>query len=510
MIRLKKIWITIILIGCSLLCLAACKQVHPVESISLNGYSAETPLELSMGKFSYGDYTVTITYDNGETEEVALTEDMISETDKLKFYQEGKSEITIAYKGVQTVVAIHVLRNQFSDNVQLNDVTATYTGKSFTVEVEGDLPGGTKILYPQGNTFQNAGVYDMTAILQCDGYVTKSLSARVVVEKAVYDVTNAQLYDETFVYDKDSHGLQIKGKRIEDEQGKILHAPASLPQGVSVRYVITKVKDGKGVDIEIAKQQAVEGNRAVDAGTYKVCAQFKGDASNYNVISDSVAYLTIQRAAYDMSKIEFLDATVTYSGKSQSLNIAEGSKIPLDVEVSYQIKRLKDGAGNVVIEEYKEGNSAIDAGVYLVKSRFNVLGKNAGNYTASPFEKEAYLTILCASYDDILKNVYLNSQWYEWEEGKTYEIIFDCKLPEGVSPQFTLTNDKGEVIEGRMEIVTSEAEGDEDLVETIYKYQFTVEETGEYTCMLTFVHNHKNYAKITLELKSLLFISSET
>ena len=505
--RIKKIWLTIILICCSVLFFAACKEERLVQSISLNGYSSETPLGLTMGNFTYKEYTVTITYSDGETEELALTEDMISETDKLKFYQEGRNSITVAYKGAETSIEINVSRNQFSENIQLNDFTATYTGAQFTVEVEGDIPGGTKILYPQGNTFQNAGSYDMTAILQCDGYETKILSARVLIEKATYDVTNAQLYNETVVYNKDAHNLVVQGKTIEDEKGGILHSPATLPQGVSVDYTMTKVKDGKGDDIATDKQQVVEGNKAVEAGVYKVCAHFKGDASNYNAIPDSVAYLTVERAVYDLSKIEFADRTVTYSGEAHALSIAENSKLPLDVVVLYQIKKLKDGAGELVSDAYKTGNTAINAGVYLVKVSFSVNGKNAENYTTAPLEKEAYLTIRRASYDEEMKKVYLDSQWFKFEEGKTYDISFACELPEGVTPQFTLTNASGETIDGEMELVTSKADG-ETAGKTAYKYTFCVEAAGTYTCVITFVHDNENYDKITLVLNATFYISS--
>ena len=514
--RLKKLWITILLICCSVLIFTACEEARVAESISLNGYSAETPLELKMGKFSYDGYVVTITYDNGETEELALTEKMISETDKLKFYQEGKSEITIAYKNAKTVIAINVSRNEFSENIQLNGLIATYTGSPFVVEVEGDIPGGTKILYPQGNTFEYAGSYDMTAILQCDGYTTKTLSAKVVIEKATYDVSNAQLYSETVVYDKDAHNLVVRGKLMEDENGGVLHAPMSLPQGVNVSYTITKIKDGKGVEIAADKQQVVEGNRAIDAGTYKVCAKFKGEAVNYNAIPDSVAYLTIERAAYDMSKIEFSDTTVTYSGKAQSLSIDANDKIASDVEIAYQIKQLKDGAGVAVTDEYKAGNSAIDAGVYLVKASFTLIGKNAENYVASPFEKEVYFTIRRASYAEEMKDVYIESQWYEYgyeyeyydnpDLEKTYEVYFDCALPEGVSPQFTLTNEKGEIIQGKTEKVTSKEEGNATSAKTTYKYSFTVKGIGVYNCVVTFTHSDKNYEDITLALKSWVYI----
>ena len=506
--RIKKIWLTIILICCSILFFAACMEERLAESVSLNGYSSETPLEFTMGNFSYNNYTVSVTYNDGATEEIALAEDMISETDKLKFYQEGRNSITLTYKGAETSIEINVSRNQFSDNIQLNDFTATYNGTPFTVEVEGDIPGGTKILYPQGNTFQNAGSYDMTAILQCDGYASKILSARVMIEKAVYDVTNAQLYNETVVYNRETHNLAVKGTIIESN-GAIVHSPATLPQGVSVSYSITKVQNGKGEDIATDKQQFVEGNKAVEAGTYKVCAHFKGDISNYNAIPDSVAYLTINRATYDMSKIEFVDKTVTYSGEAYTLSIAKNSKLPTDVEVSYQTKRLEDGDGNQLNDaSYQTGNQATEVGVYLVEAKFSIIGKNAENYITEPFEKQAYLTILRASYDEELQNVYLDTQWEEFVEDKTYEIYFECELPQGVTPQFTLTSDSGEIIQGTMETVTSEVEGDETATKTTYKYSFSVERAGEYICVVTFVHDNENYDTITLELNATFYISN--
>ena len=506
--RIKKIWLTIILLCCSILFFVACKEERLANSISLNGYSSETPLELTIGKFTYSDYTVSVIYDNGEKEELTLTEDMIPETDKLKFYHEGRNTITITYKGAETSVAINVARNKFSDTIRLNvpNQPQIYNGKPLVIEVEGDIPGGTEIIYPQGNSFQNAGSYDMTAILQCDGYESKILSARVVIEKATYDITNAQLYNETVVYDKDAHGLTIKGKPTGDSDS-IIHSPATLPQGVSVSYYITKVKDAKGTNIPTEKQQLVEGNKAVDSGTYKVCARFKGDISNYHAIPDSVAYLTIERATYDMSKIEFADVTATYSGKAHGVSIAADSKLPTGVVVSYQIKQLKDGVGELVSDSYKDGNTAVNSGEYAIKAIFSLNGKNTENYTTVPMEKEARLTILRASYDEAMQNVYINSEYDVFATGKTYEMTFDCPLPEGVSPQFTLTNENGETVEGRIE-KTESVDGNETAVKTTYKYLFEVESAGEYTCVVSFTHNHEHYKEISLRLTAWIIISS--
>ena len=182
--------------------------------------------------------------------------------------------------------------------------------------------------------------------------------------------------------------------------------------------------------------------------------------------------------------------------------------MPLDVEVTYQIKQLKDGAGVEVTEEYKKGNSATNAGVYLVKVSFTIMGKNADNYIAAPYEKEAYLTILRAPYDEQMQGLYLDSRWYVFEEGKTYEIDFTGDLPDGVSPNFTLTNKQGEKVEGTMILVESE-EG-ETAEKTTYQYLFTAETAGEYTCTITFTHSNKNYADITLTLTAVVFIHEES
>lgn len=507
MMRIKKFLITLILIACGMIFFVACQSDRAVQKIALHGY-AEKPLELMVGKFSYGEYSLSVTYDNGENVSLPLTEDMISETDKLKFYQEGQSEITITYEGVSISVAINVSRNVFSDNVQLNDITEVYTGEPYVVEVEGDIPGGTKIIYPQGNTFTNAGSYDMTAVLQCDGYVSKQLSARVEIQKATYDVSDAQLYDATFVYNKNAHSVAVKGKAVKTEEGKVLHEPASLPKGVSVSYTITKVKDGYGADIAVNKQQVVDGNKATDAGTYKVCAKFKGDSSNYHAIPDTEAYVTIQRAIYDMSKIEFDDVTTVYSGKAHSLSISEKTQIPFDVEIAYAIKKVENGAGQEVTEEYKSGNTATEAGVYWVKVSFSITGKSAENYIASPEETVAHLTIERAKYDGQMQNVYLDSQWYQVNEDKTYEIYLEGELPEGVSPQLTLKNSAGETVsQGQMELVT-DTEGEETLKKTMHKYVFETDSVGDYTCVVTFTHGNKNYEDIALELEALVFITN--
>ena len=494
--RLKKVWITMILICCSLLIFAACKQARVAQSISLNGYSAEEPLEICMGKFSYSGYTVSIVYDDGETEELPLTEDMIPETDKLKFFQEGKNSITITYKGATASVAIDVLRNEFPDNVQLNGFSKEYTGETFAIAVEGDIPGGTKIIYSRENFFQDVGEYDISAKLQREGYVSKELFAHVSITKANYELEKQgfTLEDAKFLYDKEAHGIYLK-KVVES-----VYVPVELPQGVSVSYSFIKTVSGKGEAIPENLQQSKDGNKVIDAGVYTVYANFKGDEKNYNPIPSMKATLTITQAAYDLSKVEFLAATHTYSGEEYSLTISEKSKLPWDVKVFYEIAPVQDGKAL----QYKDGNSATDAGEYSVRATFKVEGENAENYKADPFYKEARLTILRATYDEAMKGVGLDTQCFTYEENGSYTIIFDSELPAGVLPKCTLKNGETE-ISGMMEASTQETETG---VKTTYTYTFSVEEEGEYTCVVTFVHENANYEELKLQLTAWVLVQS--
>lgn len=518
--RIKKICLTILLSLFGLFLFTACTSKENVDSISLNGYSEEMPLQLRVGKFSYDEYTLTVAYDDGSTKEIALQEDMISETDKLKFFQEGKSEISISYQGAVTTVWIDVARNVFPENVQFKSVMIPYTGEDFTVEVEGDIPINTKILYPQGNTFKEVGKYDRTAILQCEGYVTKILSATIVVERAMYDVSTATFKDmdldtdahATFIYDKEAHGIKLQGKEIQDANGTtVAYEPASFPQGIWVNYTITKIIEGDGVTvIPPEKQKTSNGYQAIDAGTYIICAQFEGeDERNYHPIPDAIARLTIERGEYDMSDVTLKDATFVYTGETYSLTVETNGKTLSDVKIDYQIKMVQNSKGEDVTEEYEDGNSRQDAGVYSVKAIFTIEGKNAVNYETNPCEIEGQLTILRAEYDSQMQKLYLDSQWQEFQERKEYVVWLSGDLPAGIEPHFTLTNEAGEEIIGQMEKVSSENfDGSESIVNPIYKYVFTVPEEGHYACVVTFTHTNENYKDIQLKLEAWIFIDS--
>ena len=504
--RIRKICLTILLSVFGLFLFTACTSKENVESISLNGYSEEMPLQLRVGKFSYDEYTLTVAYDDGSTKEIALQEDMISETDKLKFFQEGKSEISISYQGAVTSVWIDVERNVFPENIGFDELNHKYTGQTITVKVEGDIPSGTKITYPYGNTFTDAGNYGIMAVLQCDGYVTKTIKDTVVVEKADYVFDANFVEGQTFVYDKEKHGISLKGKKIDSVNGTDIYEPLNLPQGVGFEYTITKIAEGDGSPV---KDQVPEigNNKKRDAGTYEVCAIFTGDSKNYNPIPAITAQFTIERADYDMSAVSLSDATFVYTGDAYSLSAEINGKIPSDVEPVYYIKMLKNGKGENVTAEYVKGNSAIDAGVYSVKAVFTIDGKNAANYKPIPGELEGLLTICPAEYDSQMQKLYLNSQGEVYVENKDYKLILSGELPEGITPDFKVMNLKGDEIVGTMRLVPQEDDNGA-LVDPLYEYVFQVPEAGDYVCMVTFTHNNVNYKDIELRLEAWIFIGS--
>lgn len=104
-------------------------------------------------------------------------------------------------------------------NVSFSDKTVTYTGEEVSISVSGDLPIGTQVSYTN-NTGIDAGTYEATAVLSCEGYVDKELHAKLIIKKAVFSDT-IRFSDRTFVQSGKTHTLEISG---------------DLPSGTEVVY----------------------------------------------------------------------------------------------------------------------------------------------------------------------------------------------------------------------------------------------------------------------------------
>ena len=234
-----------LLVTLSLLLLVGCKNEDAISSIALKDHDPDTAIEIAVGGFDYGAFTVVATYESGNTEEIALTKDMIADTDLVKLYQEGEHDITITYGDQKCTFKVSVKRSAFKDLSFSENNVFTYDGTAHVVEVEGNIPANAVINYVGGNSFVNVGTYDVTAIVSCEGYVTERLSTTVKIERAKYDMSGVKFEAKEFVYDGQSHSVSISG---------------TLPEGVlSPTYFIGDK----------------ETSSAVDVGEYKVIAKTK-------------------------------------------------------------------------------------------------------------------------------------------------------------------------------------------------------------------------------------------
>ena len=258
--------------------------------------------------------------------------------------------------------------------VIFNGVTYQYDGTPKSLYVTG-LPAGIVAQY-NGNDVSDAGVHLVTAKLYYDGKLVKNLSAELVIKKAVYDMKGVSFPHVTHAYTGASDNPSIVGK---------------LPGGVTVTYQC---------DREIK-----------NAGTYNVTAIFTGNR-NFEDIPPMHSVYTITKADYDMSGINFPDATVAYTGT------------PVTPQI---IGNLPEGV-NVIF--HTSPADMVDEGVYTVTASFS---GDYSNYNSIP-DMTATYTIEKSSYD--MSGVSLPSVTVSYT-GKEITPRIMGNLPEGVTCTIT-------------------------------------------------------------------------
>lgn len=340
----------------TLVLFAGCKKEDRAVSISLKDHDPASVMEMSIGGFDYGAYTVVVTYDSGRTEEIPLSENMITETDMFKFYQIGEHKITVSYAKLTCSFNISVKRSTFDDLKFSQNNVFTYDGKAHTVEVEGNIPANATVTYVGGNSFVNAGTYDVTAVVSCDGYVTVRLSTTVKIERAKYDMSGVKFEPKEFVYDGDAHSVSISG---------------TLPAGVLMpTYTI-----GDKVT-----------SSATEVGEYTVRATFTNRDPNYEPIPDMITTLKITPAEYVIKGVDVVfkredgktigGNTKVYDGESVSFDLSDYGKLSNKISVAFSVL---DENGKVISNSNKKTN-IVNAGVYTVMVEFTIT--DGDNYTA--------------------------------------------------------------------------------------------------------------------------------
>lgn len=390
-----KHYIPIITIICALFIsvfLASCTGYRSISGIEMK--NKET-INVVSGNFIYEDVKVIVKYSAGDTREVTLTEDMIPDSDKLNFYKIGEHEIRVVYNDrYLTTMKINVVRDEFDDVYKLEDLTCDYDGQPHKIEINYELPEGATVEYPYGNSFTNAGVYEVVAVISKSGYNSLRLSATLTINKAKYDLSNVKFESQTFDYDGTAKNEEV--------------VATNLPEGVSVEYEIYNA------------DKSVRLKNAIDAGTYVIVAKFSSSDENYDQMSTMEATVTINKSTYDMSTVSIEDATKEYDGKAFEARLAEQSTLPQGVNAKFKYYN-SEGA---------EIESCINAGEYKVVATFE---GNATNYEEiKPMEAKLTITKKQVILDGVVS---FNSSTYNFDR-KPHPLAIEGRLPENVTVEY--------------------------------------------------------------------------
>ena len=432
------------------LILGGCNKTEDaVSSVSLKDYDPNNTIEIAVGDFDYNAYTVVVTRKSGATEQIALSEEMIAEADLLKPYQIGDHEIAVHYGGQKCTFKLSVKRATFGELSFPENNVFTYNGKAHTVEVDGEIPANAVVTYIGGNSFVNAGTYDVTAVVSCEGYVTQTLSTTVKIERAKYDMSGVRFNGKEVVYDGSSHSVHISG---------------TLPQGVaSPTYTI----NGKA------------GSSATDVGEYTVKAAFTSSNPNYEAIPEMEAKLKITPAEYTVKGVDIVfksesgnvisGATKIYDGKSITFDLNDYSKLSKKITVAFSVY---DEDGKVISTSNKKTN-ILEAGVYTARVEFAMADGN--NYKPiSPIERT--FEVLKAEYPP-LQNIQFTASQSTYD-GNAHSIEIEGRLPTGVTVSYEYYKDGKLLVDGEGKPVKS------------------VVDAGRYTVKAIFTHTDTNRNEI--------------
>ncbi|MCQ2602553.1 MAG: hypothetical protein MJ193_01355, partial [Clostridia bacterium] len=411
--RKQKLLFLILVLLVGLAIFAACNrtEVNNATSISIIGGKEV----IAIGEFYYEDYSLAVTYVDGTTKIVALTEDMLPATEKIKLLQEGKHTLTVSAFGQTCEFGIEVKRRTidnatfeymsnatnyvqatYDENRGWYHFEAVYTGDPYVVNVGGLLPDGYSVNFPEGNSFTNAGEYEISAIISCSQYASKTIYALVTIDKADYDFSELKFENKVYEYDGTMKYLNYEGK---------------LPEGLTGKYYIGG--NASGVDM-------VEGNGAEKAGIYYVALVISGgDKNNYNDIVNPYAILNIKKKEINIDDLQWTESEFVYDSNPHEVriwdqNIPEG----LNPAISY------------------EDNIKYEAGTYTAIAKLSVL--DPANYTVQPYVEKEFV-IKQAEYD--LSEISFESTIADYDgEEKVLECTFgkeDYELPQGLTIEYS-------------------------------------------------------------------------
>lgn len=362
---------------------------------------------ISVGQIDFSNYYLNVEYRNGDSEQIPVTESMIDKNDIFKLYKVGTHDITFYYDNFYTTATFIVEVNHFDDDIKFvtNDkyqgediFIQKYDGKPHSLELTQNIPVGTQIIYPDGNSFTDSKntPYVVKAILVKDGYESKEITGKMLI--VVNEFPNEyfdqiKFNDAVIPYDGKEHDITIE----------------NLPEELEVEY---KIYDSTGRKID----------KAVDAGDYNVYATFASKNHNYTIpdsMKTRTAKLTISKVAISCSSVSLEPIVKEYDGKS--VEIEPIGYVPENVHYNITIK---DANGNVV-------EDPVDAGVYNIELNFT----SDKNHSPEPSKLTSTLTINKKVID--LSNLKYGLEEVTFDGTIKRYSLLDSQLDNSITPKFT-------------------------------------------------------------------------
>ena len=311
--------------------LSACTEKElKIAKIEVSG-----PSETAVGEFDYNDYTVKVIFDDGSTKDIKLNEDLLSASDRELLDTPGTHTITVQY----------------------NDVACT-----FTVTIKGDGESQDKgiksiaISGPNEIVAGNIDYNDFSLVItyEDDSTTTIELREEFILEEDRAKLNTVGSHSISITYNGTTTTWNITVKENESTGDNIF-------EGVTFEDA-TYTYDGREKSIEVkgvpdgATVKYNVRNSYTNAGVYPIKATISKEGYKTLVLT---ATLTINKATYDMSGVEFVDKTVVYNGEVQRIEIS--GSLPQGVTVTY------------------ENNDKTDVGTYEVVAKFT---GDSNNYEA--------------------------------------------------------------------------------------------------------------------------------
>ena len=125
----------------------------------------------------------------------------------------GDHEVTatITCAGYNTLVlngTLHIVAAEFA-GISFAGDTVTYDGQAHSISLTGELPTGATVVYmcgqTEGNSFTNAGAYEITATVHCEGYTDATFTATLTINKANFE--GIVFEDAQVAYDGQPHSI---------------------------------------------------------------------------------------------------------------------------------------------------------------------------------------------------------------------------------------------------------------------------------------------------------------